>query len=168
MFGCLLVEYRLHFFGQRFPDVWNHVFFASSELLKVGSGLSETERAIWAASNYIGVLVILTVILPKAYRANLIMIAPMKRFEFATRTTVGNGFFPIFIYRMPFAIFRLFRVHIIPKYYSQQRRAQAAERPSSPAAGSAETEVRNERRERSCRRSGAAPCSAGVRRCCTS
>ena len=38
----------------------------------------------------------------------------------------------------------------------------ATQRPSSPAAGSAENEVRNERSERSCKRSGAAPCSAAV------
>ena len=38
----------------------------------------------------------------------------------------------------------------------------AAQRPSSPAAGSVETEARNERRERSCRRSGAAPCCVAV------
>ncbi len=38
----------------------------------------------------------------------------------------------------------------------QQSRVQAAQRPSSPAAGSG---VRN---ERSCRRSGAAPCCAAV------
>ena len=40
--------------------------------------------------------------------------------------------------------------------------SSAAQRLSSPAAESAESEGRNDRSERSCRRSGAAPCCAAV------
>jgi hypothetical protein len=39
---------------------------------KIIAGICKTERIIWAAPDYIGIMVILSVVLPKAYRANIV------------------------------------------------------------------------------------------------
>jgi len=62
---------ELHFFGQRFPHVLKTASFGSSEFSEVGSGLGEAQRAIWSAPNRVGIGIILTIILPKANRADV-------------------------------------------------------------------------------------------------
>lgn len=74
----------------RLPNVLQILAVASSKVSKVLASLSQTQRPIRAASHHIGILVILTVILPKADWTNLETASLAQRAGTTARTTIQD------------------------------------------------------------------------------
>jgi hypothetical protein len=74
--------------------VFKDSFFYRADLLEIDLRLSQAQRVVWAATDFIGVVFVLTVVMPKADRANFIAAALVESFEFAARTSVGRGWLP--------------------------------------------------------------------------
>jgi hypothetical protein len=54
----------------------------------VGLSLAEAEMVVWAASNHLGIVLILAVVMPEADLTDLVLSAPAKGFEFAAWASV--------------------------------------------------------------------------------
>lgn len=57
---------------KRRTDVFEHRFFACSNLLVVSTRLREAECAVWATAHYVRIVIVLAVVLPVAHLTYLV------------------------------------------------------------------------------------------------
>jgi len=69
---------------------------ASSHYFEVGAGLREAQRSVWTSANNIGVLIILTIILPETHGTNVKAATLREGFKSTAGASIINTFHRMF------------------------------------------------------------------------
>ena len=96
-FGLTEPRNFLSLIGFRRSNVLKQAPLYGPKLLKIALHLAQTQVAIGSASNFFGIVLILTIILPETHGANFVMATTEESLKLAARTTICLMLFNRFV-----------------------------------------------------------------------